>query len=982
MFTDLLDQVEKPSRYLGNELNAIIKDPGAVALKVALAYPDFYEVGMSNTGLHILYYLLNSRPEIGCERVYLPGRDLEALLKEKGEPLVTLENKLPIADMDIFGIQIPHELAYTNIVKLLRLAQIPIWAAARDDTHPIVVGGGPGAFGPEAVAPFYDAILLGDAEEAFLTFCDRVRELRARKASRHEQLVELSKVDGVYIPSFFDVRYKPDGTVQEIVNLRGGEARVRKAVVLDLETAFYPDKAIVPYADTVHNRLGIEVMRGCTVGCRFCQAGMIYRPLRERSPRRILDLAKCGLSATGFEDVSLLSLDTGDYTLIEPLTKALLDETQERRIALSLPSLRAGSLTDATIREIKRVRKTSFTIAPEAGTQRLRDVINKNISDAEIFETVERVSSQGWTSIKMYFMVGFPTETKADLDGLCDLVLKVRRIARRYEKDFEITVSVGCLVPKPQTPFQWDAQLSTDEATKRMRYVVDKLRPYRVAVKYWDSKISWLEGVLTRADRRFAPVIAAAEEAGCGFDSWTEYARPDIWKRIFEQHGIQAEWWLRKRSYDEVLPWDHLDARVTKGFLLADRKKVDLAAKDAAANVTTFDCRDDLCAGCSACFEGDIRNRLAKYGENPFGDGRRLPVHLTHRVAGGHDFGKKLDDAMKGKTFGVRDQAAKSGEDAVKAILRRRARPKNPSDRRWHTTPGAPGAPGPAKAFLAENIANEKGQDEAERQEERRVNYEAAFTEREQLEVASGRIAAGAQTQPPRAAHRPGAKAFRYRVRYKRQGGLRFLSHLELLKVIYRALTRTGLPLRFSEGFHPKPKVMFGPPLPVGVESEDEELDVYLDQAREPSEIFAKLSKECPKGVDVYEVVAVDHDAPSLQGERIAARFAVDVSPLGVLPGSLEHAIANFEKVTTLTFSQDRHGDARTIDLKAVVSDMSFVGQTLSFTCRTDVATARPDEVVATLLAIDIEVARRARMKLLRAVRKTVGAAPAGARLA
>ncbi|MEZ0229384.1 MAG: TIGR03960 family B12-binding radical SAM protein, partial [Planctomycetota bacterium] len=741
MFTDLLDRVEKPSRYLGNELNSIIKDPRAVSLKVAMAYPDFYEVGMSNTGLHILYYLLNERPEIACERVYLPGRDLEALLFERKEPLVTLENKIPVGETDIFGIQIPHELAYTNIVKLLRLSRIPIWAAARTEEHPIVVGGGPGAFGPEAVAPFYDAILLGDAEDALLAFCDTVRTLRARGASRAEQLDALSKVDGVYIPSFFDVKYKPDGTVAEIINLKGGEARVRKAVVLDLETAYYPDKAIVPFADTVHNRLGIEVMRGCTVGCRFCQAGMIYRPLRERSPRRILDLAKCGLSATGFEDVSLLSLDTGDYTLIEPLTKALLDETQDRRIALSLPSLRAGSLTDATIREIKRVRKTSFTIAPEAGTQRLRDVINKNISDAEIFETVERVSSQGWSSIKMYFMVGFPTETKADLDGLCDLVLKVRRIARRYVKDFDVTVSVGCLVPKPHTPFQWDAQLSTDEATKRMRHVVDKLRPHHVSVKYWDSKISWLEGVLTRADRRFAPVIAAAEEAGCGFDSWTEYAKPDIWKRIFKEHGIDAEWWLRKRSYDEVLPWDHLDARVTKGFLLADRKKIDLM-KD----VTTFDCRDDLCAGCSCCFEGDIRNRLAKYSANPFGDGRKLPLHMTQRVAGGHDFGKKLDDAVKGKTYGVRDQAAKSGEDAAKAILRRRARPKSPSDRRWHTTPGAPGAPGPAEAFRVENIASETAPTEAEVQEQRREAFirENSFTEKEALSVASGHM------HPPR----------------------------------------------------------------------------------------------------------------------------------------------------------------------------------------------------------------------------------------
>jgi radical SAM family uncharacterized protein/radical SAM-linked protein len=959
MFTDLLDQVEKPSRYLGNELNSVRKDLSRVSLRFALAYPDFYEVGMSNTGLHILYYLLNSKPEIACERVYLPGRDLEELLKARGEPLVTLENKEPVRNFDVFGIQIPHELAYTNIVKLLRLAQIPLYAAARTEKDPIVVGGGPGAFGPEAVAPFYDAILLGDAEEAIVAFCETLREARARKASREDQLLALSRIEGVYIPSFFDVRYAKDGTIAEIVRIKGEKDSVRKAVVLDLETAFYPEKAIVPFADTVHNRLGIEVMRGCTVGCRFCQAGMIYRPLRERSPRRILDLAKCGLQATGFEDVSLLSLDTGDYTLIEPLTKALLDETQERRIALSLPSLRAGSLTDATIREIKRVRKTSFTIAPEAGTQRLRDVINKNISDAEIFETVERVASQGWTSIKLYFMVGFPTETKADLDGLCDLALKVRRIARRYEKDFDVTVSVGTLVPKPQTPFQWDAQLSTEEAGRRMRHVVDKLRPYRLSVKYWDPKLSWLEGILTRADRRLAPVIAAAEERGCAFDSWTEYYKPEVWKQVFSEHGIEPEWWLRRRGYDEVLPWDHLDARVTKGFLLADRKKVDLAQ-----NVTTFDCRDDLCAGCSCCFEGDIRNRLAKYGANPFGDGRRLPVHMTQRVAGGHDFGKKLEDAVKGRTAGVRDQAAKSGEDAAKAILRRRARPKNPSERRWHTTPGAPGASGPAAAFLPENVAREKPLDEAEILEQRRAAFSdrATFSDRERLEVESGQIKPKGRPPVPR--------AFRYRLRYRRVGGLRFLAHLELLKLVYRALTRAELPLRFTEGFHPKPKIMFGPPLPVGVESDDEELDFYLDEERPLDVLFSRIAPQLPEGVDAAEVVAVAHEAPSLQSERVAARFAADTAPLGVLPGSLEHAIARFAGLDSLRFTQDRKGDERAIELKEVLSELEAQGQVLAFTLRCDVATARPDEVVAQLLALPLEQARRARIKLVRGIRK------------
>ncbi|RMG07513.1 MAG: TIGR03960 family B12-binding radical SAM protein, partial [Planctomycetota bacterium] len=698
---DLLSRVERPSRYLGNEPGAIRKDPAQVSFTVALSYPDLYEIGMSNTGLHILYYLLNQEPEVAAERVYLPERDLEALLRDSGRPLCTLENRVPLDRVDLLGIQLPHELAYANIVKLIRLARIPLWATERSDDDPIVVGGGPGAFGCEPVAPFYDVVVLGDGEEAFPALIRAVRAARAEGLPRRELLLRLAALEGCYVPRFYEPVYDERGLLQETrPTVPGVPPVVRKALVEDLEGAFYPDRAIVPYAYTVHSRVGVEVMRGCTVGCRFCQAGMIYRPLRERSPKRILDLARCGLAATGFDEVSLLSLDTGDYTLIDPLTKELLDQTADQRVGLSLPSLRAGSLTDDVIRDIRRVRRTSFTIAPEAGTQRLRDVINKNISDEEIFETVERIAQNGWTQLKLYFMVGFPTETRADLDGLIDLVLRCRELGRRHVRRFNCQASLGTLVPKPWTPFQWDRQLSEAEARERLSYVAHGLRSRGVGCKYHDPKASWLEGVLTRADRRLAPVIAAVEARGGGFESWQGRLRVDLWREVFAEHGIDAEDFLRARAPEETLPWDHLSPRVTKKYLLGDRRKV-----DRLANPTTFDCRDDLCSGCAVCFEGDVRNRLAKYGEDPLGNGKRLPLALTSRVALGHGVARQLEKQLAGEAP-VRDQAAKAGADALAAKLRRR-RPKKPGKRRWAVTPGAPGREGPAPAFLPERVAAE-----------------------------------------------------------------------------------------------------------------------------------------------------------------------------------------------------------------------------------------------------------------------------------
>ncbi|MCO5170406.1 MAG: TIGR03960 family B12-binding radical SAM protein [Planctomycetes bacterium] len=943
---DLLSRVERPSRYLGNEVHAVKKDLSTVSVKVALAYPDLYEIGMSNTGLHILYHMLNEDPEVAAERVYLPARDLEALLRAEGRPLATLENRVPLGELDILGIQIPHELAFANIVKMIRLARIPLWSAGRRDHDPIVLGGGPGVFAAEPVAPFYDAMLLGDAEEALFEVVAAVRDARRQGAPRQALLERLAAITGVYVPSFYAVRHHKDGRVAAIEPRPGAPPLVLKALVEDLETAYYPDKAIVPYADTVHDRLPIEVMRGCTVGCRFCQAGMIYRPVRERSPRRILDLAKCGLGSTGFEDISLLSLDTGDYTLIDPLTRDLLEVTADKRVALSLPSLRAGSLTDDVIRDVTRVRRTSFTIAPEAGTQRLRDVINKNISDEEVLETVERVARNGWTGIKMYFMVGFPTETQQDLDGLVDLVTRCRDLGQRFVRRFECTASIGTLVPKPHTPFQWDAQLSMDEAAARLKYVARALRARKVSCKYHDPLHSWVEGIFSRGDRRLAPVIAAAEARGAGFESWSDQLQPDLWLDVLAEHGLEPEWYLRRREHDEVLPWDHLSARVTKKYLLNDRLKVDRMAAP-----TTFDCRDDLCSGCSVCFTDDIRNRLAKYQKDPFADGRRLPIALTSPAVVNPAVARQLEQQGR-----VRDQAAKSGSDALEA-KRRRRRPRQPGERRWHVTPGAPGADGPAEVFL-----------EIDRGQEQPAPDALPPREAAAAPAPAAPVSAPGRPEPPSEQ----GPAVHYRVVYERKGDLRWLSHREVMRAFYHVAQRLELPVRYTEGYHPKPKLAFGPPLPVGAESLHEELDLFLNAELPPEQVLAELRRVMPPGLAAREVAR--GSGKSAHSQRVGARWSA------TLPGlDAAAAVARWEDpAQAFVIQVERPGKRpREVHLRRIVGDVRARDGAVEFDLRQDDGSAKPWEVLATLTGLDLERARQARFRLVAPLHRAGAAVPA-----
>ncbi len=589
-----LSTVHRPSRYLGNEPNAIQKGHNKAEILFGLAFPDIYEVGMSHQGLRILYHILNEPVWLSAERVFCPWVDMEAALKEHGRPLETLESGTPLNDLNILGFSLQHELCYTNVLTMLDLAGIPFLAAERDETHPLIIAGGPACFNPEPTAGVFDAFLVGDGEEAALQICRLVRRAARDGRTRHDLLKDLAGIRGVYIPSLFEPSYGPGGAIQEIRPLLSKYPTVLKALITDLELSPYPLDQVVPFAEPVHDRLAVEICRGCTRGCRFCQAGMIYRPVRERSPDTVIDLVNKGLERTGYDDVSLLSLSTGDYTCIGPLLTALMDRQSRNKVAISLPSLRIDSLDEAWFEQIKRVRKTGFTLAPEAGTDRLRRIINKRLTNREIIETARKVYAAGWKLIKLYFMVGLPEETEEDLHGIIQLSKEVARMAGGRGKRPVLHVSVASFVPKAHTPFMWHPQLSLQESRKRIQMIQDRLRDRRIRVKWNDPGMSRLEGIFSRGDRRLTVALIQAWKAGARFDAWGEQFRPDTWEEAFQGTGTDPEFYLaRRRDRYEILPWDHISSGVRKGYLWGEWER-------ALQEKATPDCRT-VCLECGVC---------------------------------------------------------------------------------------------------------------------------------------------------------------------------------------------------------------------------------------------------------------------------------------------------------------------------------------------------------------------------------------------
>jgi len=571
---DILPLVEKPSRYIGGEVNAVRKDRTACRLTFAFAFPDIYEIGMSHTGLQILYAILNGDPCIAAERVFAPWPDLEQEMRKGNIPLASLESSMPLHRFDIVGFSLQYELSYTNVLTMLDLGGIPLYSEERRTGDPLVIAGGPSVFNPEPMAPFFDAFVIGEAEEAILELSRVVMEAKEAKVPRDEVLRRLGTIEGVYVPS-----------------IHGPEHRIGKRTLADLNGAPYPSEPVIPVIKTIHDRATLEIARGCTRGCRFCQAGMVWRPTRERSPERVLDMAEQMLRSTGYDELSLLSLSSGDYSCIEYLLSTLMNRYVEQRIALALPSLRTETLTARLIEEIRRVRKTSFTLAPEAGTQRLRNVINKGNREEDLLTTAHRVFNAGWRSIKLYFMIGLPTERMEDLEGIVDLAYKVLREGGTRR---QVTVSLSTFIPKPHTPFQWCRQISIDEIAERQEYFKDAVRHRNLKLKWHDKRMSLLEGILSRGDRNVADLVYEAYSRGCRFDGWSDQIRFERWEEALSAAGIDTGRYLGKRDTGEVLPWDHIDCGIEKAFLLAEYEK-------SQGESLTEDCRFGTCSRCGVC---------------------------------------------------------------------------------------------------------------------------------------------------------------------------------------------------------------------------------------------------------------------------------------------------------------------------------------------------------------------------------------------
>jgi radical SAM family uncharacterized protein/radical SAM-linked protein len=917
-YATILPLVEQPARYVGGERGTVVKDPAQARLRFALAFPEVYEIAQSHLGLQILYDLLNARPDIQAERAYAPWIDMEALLRQHKLPLASLETCSPLSEFDIIGFSLQYELTYTNILMMLDLGGIPLLSCDRNSTHPLVIAGGPCAFHPEPIADFIDAFLLGDGEEAIFDICDAY--LAWNRKSRAELLRMLSHIPGVYVPAFFTPEYTSEGTLSGIRPSDSAVPVVYKRVVRDLNSIPPIKRQVVPNVSIVHDRIAAEVMRGCVRGCRFCQAGYIYRPLRERDPRALQQQIEKLVEQSGYEEVSLLSLSTGDYSCVNPLLREIMNRFAGLKVSVSLPSTRVDALSPHILEEIRRVRKTGFTLAPEAGSQRLRDVIQKEYKEEELIEAAHTLFDLGWKSVKLYFMLGLPGETEEDLLGIVDLS---RKVSAAGKHKCQVTASVSTFVPKPHTPFQWTAQVNVEETEARQELLRKELRRYGIQFKWHDPRLSFLEGVFARGDRRLAAPLLTAYQSGCRFDGWTDQFRLDSWQQAFASHGIDPNFYLRRRLLNEPLPWDHLDSGVTKKWLQRDLAK-------AFAGTLTPDCSVERCSYCGACDFKTVRN---------------VTYHLNGAKGADHR-GTQVNDWAKTilpehDTWGTRQWQ----------MIQEKRRRENETEkqRNGETQRKVPDSPIPRFPD----------------------SFSPQFPTLDPRPPVSGNAEDWLTGDPntvaaTRAEKKPAVA--RVRLTYSKLDEARFLGAREVATLFARAARRARLPVAYSQGFHPLPRLSFGPALPMGVESDEEFLDIELSEPLTATEVGWRLGSQLPRRFAVRHAVMLDLREPSIDASIRAFRYEV---ALASLPGDkqalafVETRLSTFHSAAAFPMRKHTRGGEKIIDAKDFVAEVTLTAPlTLHLEMKmTGAGTIKPHEFVGLLLELTQEEVKVLRLK-------------------